>query len=234
MKAPVDSGGYQPPPGIRDATMVWSAEPGIDLLGRDGRLARAAVEAGIVANLEGPSSTYLGFTEAIDRDTAQTENEVFTAQGPHTVFGTAQQRIVSVKDADSGFAVQICTGGRGFAIKQQDGSFLRLRPAPAVQELEFRPVPPRSQVQGSDWQPHRDAPSTSAAAPQSPAQWSAPATNVFTGWAIQVSRESRFESDQACDAWVHTVDAGAPAAGGRDVSEPIATAPAALPAYPGW
>ncbi|MRH89494.1 hypothetical protein GFY24_18925 [Nocardia sp. SYP-A9097] len=231
---PAHSDQYQPPTGLRDATMVWSAEPGIDLLDANRKLVRATVEAALVANMEGPSNTYPGFAKAIDHDTAETEQEIFTAQGPQTVFGTAQSRIMSIASTDSGFTAQICSGGWGFAIRQQDGSYLRMRPAPTVQEIEFRRVPPQSQIQGSDWQSHRDAPPTSGTPPQQPAQWSAPITNVFTGWTIQVSGKWRFETDRPCDAWVHTLDPSAPAVGGRDASEHAATPPTALPAYPGW
>ena len=82
---------YEVPDQIRDATMVWSAEPGIDLFSDEGVVTRAAEESALIGLMAGLDYAYIGFASSSDSTVGPVlgDFEADTGRGPFagTVHG---------------------------------------------------------------------------------------------------------------------------------------------------
>lgn len=222
---------YQPPENARNATMIWSAEPGIDLFTPESILIRAAREADIVARYGGPGNTYLGFMDALDPDLHIFYMPDSTSPSIH---GTGYARIQSIQATSDGFSGLICIQSSGLATRNKGPYRSSKAPAYAMvyEFSESNLPPPRPASPTPNLQPDTgssSAPTADAADPNQPT-WSAPTENLFDGWAITLGPLPD-NSDHLCEPWGRTLFPDAQAGSETVESD---SPPPTLPAYPGW
>ncbi|ORI21117.1 hypothetical protein [Rhodococcus sp. 1168] len=221
---------YEVPDQIRDATMVWSAEPGIDLLATEGTLIRAALESFAIGSLAGLDYTYLGFADSSNSVAGGPLYSLFradTGQGPFA--GTLHGHLQQIVPTEVGFDVISCVLSVGLDVKVDgkyspsglaggEGGELRSR---FIRTGEAAKSPVVKQ-------------SSSSTGPDS-RHWQAPTGNQFIGWEIDgfTDRDPTTSGNGRCARWArslypHTTPAIARDAYARDNPPPV------QPAYPGW
>ncbi len=217
------SAAYQPPDEVCNATMVWSAEPGIDLYSPEATLVRAAWESDEIGSYAGLEQTYPGFARALSPEyhgRGRYREERYRG----TVFGTVLGHILEIETTADGFLGKFCVLSNGFARLEDDGRYARSNGRGFDPEVRFT----RTETASPSTDTATTAPTTYAPAPDR-LQWQAPTYDVFDGW--RVSFPTRYEDRNRCDAWALSQDPDAPAEVEAVYSD---TPPPVLPAYPGW
>ncbi|WP_306361419.1 hypothetical protein [Nocardia sp. CC227C] len=225
-----DSPSYLPPEEVRNATVVWSAEPGTDLFDTYPTLTRAAAEALVVAGLAGPERSYPGFDEAVTDPT--TRGIYFRKANRDTVYGTLYKHIVDIVPTDTGFTAHTCESFKDFAV-ERDGKYNVSRSHRGhSQTITFART--KWEDNGLPLEMTTSAPTATSTTTPSPApgprEWQAPEDNLFTGWIIDPGSPDDYDSER-CVPWVATLDPDAPAEPETITTD---TPPETLPAYPGW
>lgn len=225
---------YVVPDRIRDATVVWSAEPGIDMFSAESTLIRANMESSILARLLGQGYPYLGFNASIQAGTTYVDfgpTGNFRRVLNGRLVGTAQARIQEVRPTDNGFESVVCVASLGLD-EFRDGKYypsgLALSRGSAVR-AQYNRIPntgnsPTTSV----------VPSESGTPPQDQnlLHWQAPRGNLFTGWKIVTYAETDPDlNEQRCAPWALSVYPDAPADMPTYAND---TPPPVQPAYPGW
>ncbi|WP_157084279.1 hypothetical protein [Millisia brevis] len=229
VPTPTEAPDYQPPQNVRNATLVWSAQPEIDLLGPEATLTRATREAHLVALYAGPDNAYPGYMEAL-----RPEDRYFypNDSGLAPLYGTEHSRIQELSTNPDGFSASICVQPDGLARYTENTYFSSTGPAFLV-TYEF--------VDRRVNEPHQDTDSSTSESIGSTTQpndsgeadeptWSAPQGNVFVGWQLTFGSLTE-DVDGSCEAWGRTIFPNAPSEPGTVESN---TPPPTLPAYPGW
>lgn len=221
---------YEVPDRVRDATMVWSAEPGIDLFSAEGTVIRAAGESLVIGLMVGLDYTYVGFAASSNSEAGGPLFSLFradTGQGPFV--GTVHSLIQQIIPTDAGFDVLSCALSVGLDVLV-DGKYSPSRLTNGDgQELRSRFV-------------RTGDPITSPAAPQSTSlpvgdalQWQAPVGNQFGGWEIDgfIDIDPVTSGKGRCAPWAQSLYPDAPRIITRDAYA-RGTPPPVQPAYPGW
>lgn len=218
---------YEVPDGIRDATMVWSAESGIDLFSIEGTLARATYESVAIGWMLGLDYAYIGFAASSNSAPGGPLYSLFrpeTGDGPFV--GTVHGHIQQIIPTDAGFDVISCLLTAGLDVSV-DGKY---GPSGLTngggQEL-------RSRFIRVD-----DRPSSDPSIARSPAdglRWEAPTDNRFAGWKIEglIDIDPITSGTGRCDQWARSLYPDTPPVIMRDAyanDDP----PPVQPAYPGW
>lgn len=221
---------YEVPEHLRDATMVWSAEPGIDLFSTEGTLTRAALESVAISLMVGLDYAYTGFAASSNSPGGGQLYGGFdndTGRGPFV--GTAHGRIQQILPTDTGFDVLSCVLSVGLDVREGghyspsriadgDGTEMRSRFIRSTEPV----VPPA---------PRRP---TSTSIPDE-VHWQAPTGDQFVGWEIDglTDRDPTTSGNGRCVPWAKSLYPDTPA-----VIPPDAYAnddpPPVQPAYPGW
>ncbi|MCP9622763.1 hypothetical protein FOH10_04645 [Nocardia otitidiscaviarum] len=206
---------YEPPDEVRNATVVWSAEPGIDLFSTAATLARAARESDIIGSYAGLEHTYPGYAKALDRPYA-THYDVESYRG--TIAGTMLHHIQRIQDTGDGYLVEYCALPNAYG-QLDDGRYRRWYGRGSALAARFTR--------------NDDAPAPATTTPTAtpnpapdPMHWQAPTYNVFTGWTV-----SYVVNDTSCDDWALSLYPDAPVENEISYSD---TPPPVQPAYPGW
>lgn len=210
---------YKPPQQVCDTTMVWTAEPGIDLYSSEATLIRAMAEADLIALYAGLDYSYPGYAAALAdpaRSKRYEESELH-----RTVFGTLRSHIQQIQPTENGFHAEYC------GLNHESAAT-----SPGAPELS-RPNN-RGGYKGVDFV--RTGAASDTPTPYAPApdrlHWQAPTYNVFDGWTISFEYGEDSAAKQACDSWALSLFPDLPA--GQGDSTPLDTPPAPQPAYPGW
>ncbi|WP_306361024.1 hypothetical protein [Nocardia sp. CC227C] len=219
---PIVAGTYKPPQQVCDATMVWSAEPGIDLYTPEATLIRATDEADLIALYAGLDYSYPGYAAALMDPTRLERYE--EGEGHRTVFGTLRSHVWQIQPNANGFHAELC------GLNNESAAT-----SPGAPELS-RPNN-RGGYQGIDFVRTGAAVETPVTAtPYAPApdrlHWQAPTYNVFDGWTVSFETGEDPEAAARCDAWALSLFPDLPA--GLGDSTPLDTPPVPQPAYPGW
>ena len=221
---------YIVPDQIRDATMVWSAEPGVDLFSTEATLTRAAQESFSIGLMLGLDYTYQGFAASSQiagggRLYGGFEDE--TGQGPFV--GTIHGLIQRIIPTDSGFEVISCMLSVGLDV-EVDGKFspsgiaggegaeLRSRFIRTGEPAKSRVMAQPSHSSGSD-----------------DLHWQAPADNQFIGWEIDgfTDRDPSTSGSGRCAPWARSLYPDTTAVVPRDAYANDYPPPVQQ-AYPGW
>ncbi|WP_186629423.1 hypothetical protein [Rhodococcus sp. BP22] len=221
---------YEVPDRVRDATMVWSAEPGIDLFSAEGTAIRAAGESLVIGLMVGLDYAYVGFAASSNSEAGGPLYSLFqadTGQGPFV--GTVHGHIQQVIPTDAGFDVLSCALSIGLDVLV-DGKYSPSRLTDGDgQELRS------SFIRTGD-------PLTAPAVPQptsSPVgdklQWQAPVGNEFGGWEIDgfIDIDPVTSGKGRCAPWAQSLYPDAPRIITRNAYA-RSTPPPVQPAYPGW
>lgn len=223
---------YEPPPAVRNATLIWSAEPGIDLFGPEAILIRATREADLVAAYAGPDSTYPGYMNAFVPGTVS-RYPLTTGRGP--LYGTERVRIQSVELRPNGFDASICVQTDGM-VRGTEGRYLGSTGPAFLRTYSYarKPTTTTEHSAGTGDRDARTHPSpTESVAPETQSEtpgWSAPTEDVFSGWNVDITGIAD-DTDGTCEAWGRTFFPDAPNAPLEVWSD---NPPSTLPAYPGW
>ncbi|WP_354571626.1 hypothetical protein [Rhodococcus sp. UYP9] len=221
---------YVVPDRIRDATMVWSAEPGINLYSDEGTLTRAALESFAIGLMVGLDYTYLGFAASSKipgggRLLGGFDDD--TEQGPFV--GTIHGHIQRIIPTDTGFDVISCLLSVGLD-ELADGKYSPSRisngEGAELRSRFFRTVAEASEAA---------APSRTAKPESDERHWQAPTGNQFVGWEIDgfTDRDPSTAGSGRCVPWARSLYPDAPAVIPRDAYARD-TPPPVQPAYPGW
>lgn len=219
---------YEVPDQLRDATMVWSAEPGIDLLSAEGTLVRASEESFAIGLMIGLDYTYLGFA---DNSNSRGGGGLFggfeddTGEGPFA--GTIHGHIQQIIPTEVGFDVLSCVLAVGLD-KLVDGRFVPSR----ITEGDGGEQRSRFIRTGV----LKSGPSSSPSVPASDRpNWQAPTGNEFRGWEIDgfVDIDPITSGTGRCVPWARSLYPDAPTVIPRDAYA-RATPPPVQPAHPGW
>ena len=218
---------YEVPDRIRDATMVWSAAPGLDLFSTEGTLARAAYESVAIGWMVGLDYAYIGFAASSSSVPGGPLYSLFrsdTGEGPYV--GTVHGHIQQIIPTDVGFEVVSCLLAVGLDVLV-DGKY-----SPSVltngggQEL-------RSHFIRLDGEPSAH-PSVGPSDAEG-LHWQAPTGNRFSGWKIDdlIDIDPITSGNGRCVPWARSLYPDAPAVIPRDAYARD-TPPPVQPAYPGW
>lgn len=205
---------YRPPAEVRDATIVWSADPGIDLYSGQAALARAAYEAHFVGWTTHVYPTYPGYDDALIRRNGF-RPEPTAHRGKN--FGTMQVRMQEIRGTDTEFVAELCLLNSG--LMYQAGDLYRGRRGIEYSAWE---VSVKAAVDNPAW------PVTEPAPAPDRMHWQAPTYDVFTGWTVEFNFSRR---DTRCDPWLFSIDPTLPE---KYETFDSSTPPSVLPAYPGW
>ncbi len=229
---PVDASEYQAPEQVRNATYVWSAEPGIDLLDNRGKLIRASHESMMIAFYGGIETTYPGFSNAIDPRYARRINTIAT----RALVGTIRAHLLQVHQTEKGFNATVCIQPSHYAVRRDDGQYHTVHGSAIEERVEFNH--PTAEDRDLARVRPNVPPSTTPRPPSPPIadathQWSAPTEDVFAGteWLISFGADLG-DAKKRCEEWGRSIEPGVPDDGAEFLVSP--TPPETLPAYPGW
>lgn len=221
---------YEVPDQIRDATMVWSSEPGIDLFSTEGTLIRAAQESFAIGSMVGLDYTYVGFAESSNSMAGGPLYSLFqadTGEGPFA--GTIRGHVQQIVPTDNGFDAILCAISIGLDVLV-DGKYRPSRLASGQgSELRSRFIRTGDLI---------SAPATRqpSSVPRSDdLHWQAPTGNQFTGWEIDgfTDRDPTTSGNDRCVPWARSLYPDAPAVIARDAYARD-NPPPVQAAYPGW
>ncbi|ORI21115.1 hypothetical protein [Rhodococcus sp. 1168] len=221
---------YEVPDQLRDATMVWSAEPEVDLFSAEGTLTRAAQESIAIGATVGLDYTYRGFAASGNYKGGDSIYSIFqSATGDGPFAGTIHSRIQKVNPSDNGFEALTCVLSIGLDVLENGKYSPSLLTNIAGEELRIRFI--------------RTGDKTTTARESMPSSiqesenlhWQAPTDNRFAGWEIDgfADVEPGTAESGRCVPWARSLY--------PDV-EPIVSReayardnpPPVQPAYPGW
>lgn len=207
------------PPEVRQATMVWSSGPGIDLFGTEGVLVRAAREADVVAAYAGIENTYPGFERALSGESRFKYEEGWAPRVP--IAGTEYAEIVRIDESPAGFTATVCLDNNQMAVAT-DGAYV-ISDGPAYPFLvEFTKLDSDSEMGADGLDPETSRAESDSSGGDHEATWSELNIDVFIGWSVHFPSTTGVVAE-ACP--------GTPADRSTIRSE---TAPVAVAAYPGW
>lgn len=225
----LSSDGYEVPDRLRDVTMVWSAEPGVDLLSAEGTLIRASEESFVIGLMLGLDYAYLGFAKSSGSPGGGGILGGFrddTGQGPFagTIHGHIQQIIPIV----GGFDVLSCVLAVGLD-RQIDGKYVPSRLTGGEGSEQ------RSRFVRTGEPATVTSPTPLPSASPDLLHWQAPSGNEFIGWEIDgfIDLDSATSKNGRCIPWAKSLYPDAPVEIPRDAYARD-TPPPVLPAYPGW
>lgn len=221
---------YQVPDQIRGATMVWSAEPGIDLLSAEGALIRAAQESFAIGSMVGLDYTYLGFADSSNSVAGGPLYSLFQAEtGEGPFAGTIHGHVQQIIPTDNGFDAILCAISIGLDVLV-DGKYLPSRLA-SGQGSELR----SRFVRTGDLIPAPATHQPSSVSRPDDLHWQAPMGNQFIGWEIDgfTDRDPATSKNGRCIPWAKSLYPDAPVEIARDAYA-RETPPPVQPAYPGW
>ncbi|WP_280356203.1 hypothetical protein [Nocardia otitidiscaviarum] len=209
------SGVYQPPDEVRNATVVWSAEPGIDLFSTAATLIRASAESDIIGGYAGLDHTYPGYATALAlADTPRYKVE--SDRG--TIAGTLLMHIQRIQDTGDGYLVEFCGLSNAYG-ELHDGQYKMWYGRGTALAARFTRT-------DSTPTPETTTPTTTPSPAPDRMHWQAPTYDVFTGWTI-----SHVVNRTSCDDWALSLYPDAPVENEISYSD---TPPPVQPAYPGW
>ncbi|MCM6775101.1 hypothetical protein NDR87_24690 [Nocardia sp. CDC159] len=238
---------YHPPAEIIDATNVWSSEPGVDLLGEQGLLARAAVESEFIKNATlRVQETYWGFGEALAKDDGRNVGHALSKNLEQaSLVGTLNWRLMSLIPKDNGFEAFACMQLRGAAAKfpviyaPNEVHYVTW----TVGSIQSTRVTFSPKKRGQKPQPV--ARQTAPASPEEPnaRHWQGPSVNLFKGWQLNITNSDPADANR-CEAWGYTLFPP-PSQADKELAEqnrPLGAGfhsvrvarPETLPSYPGW
>lgn len=223
------SDGYVVPDLLRGATMVWSSDPGVDLLSTEGTLARASEESYAITLLLGLDYAYPGFAQSSNSrgggGILGGRYQDDTGDGPFV--GTVHGHIQQIIPIDGGFDVLSCVLAVGLD-QQLDGKFIPSRLTGgegAEQRARFTRTGDPTSVK------------VETPAPPSPdlLHWQAPLDDQFVGWQIEgfIDHDPATSGRGRCASWARSLYPDAPVDIPQDAyanDDP----PPVEPAYPGW
>ncbi|WP_147287150.1 hypothetical protein [Nocardia otitidiscaviarum] len=231
--APIGPGtqAYTPPAEVLNATVIWSADPGIDLFDSFPTLTRAAEEALEVATKAGVENSYPGFDEAVTDDRIRDLYFRVTASRGTMIYGTLYRHILEIVPTDTGFISYVCESFKDYA-RERDGKYNSSRSRTGnlqtitfiSNDLDYRPP---------NTDPSKPTATTTAAplsVPASPPVWQAPEDNLFRGWTVNLNPTGDSHNER-CAPWIATIDPDAPV---ERTTVTTDEPPETLPAYPGW
>lgn len=205
---------YRAPDEVRDVTMLWSAEPGIDLFSGQVSLVRAAYEAHFVGWAAHVPPTYPGFDQAlVRRETIRSEQ---TARRGYNI-GTMQARVQQIIGTQSEFTAEICLLNSGLMYRDGD----RYRGSRGLSSNAWEVIV-RAIGNDSKWPVAEPAPGPDRM------HWQAPTYDVFTGWTVEFKITPH---DTRCNPWALGIDPTLPEVY-EDLESP--DPPPIQPVYPGW
>ncbi|MCZ4080278.1 hypothetical protein O1W68_20225 [Rhodococcus sp. H36-A4] len=221
---------YVVPNRIRDATMVWSTEPGIDLYSDEGTVTRAALESFAIGMMVGLDYTYLGFAASSKIPGGGRLYGGFdddTGRGPFV--GTIHGHIQRIIPTDTGFDVISCLLSVGLDVLA-DGKYSPSRisngEGAELRSRFFRTVAETSEA---------PAPSRTATPESGERHWQAPTGNQFVDWGIDgfTDRDPSTSGSGRCVPWARSLYPDTTPVIARDAYAND-NAPPVQPAYPGW
>ncbi|MCZ4080284.1 hypothetical protein O1W68_20255 [Rhodococcus sp. H36-A4] len=220
---------YEVPDRVRDATMVWSAEPGIDLFSAEGTIIRAAGESLVIGLMVGLDYTYVGFAASSNSEAGGPLYSLFqadTGQGPFV--GTVHGHIQQVIPTDAGFDVLSCLVAVGLDVNA-DGKYSPSRLTNGDgQELRSNIIRTGDPLTSPAAQP--------SSSPVGDAlHWQTPAGNQFGGWEIDgfIDIDPVTSGKGRCAPWAQSLYPDAPRIITRNAYA-RGTPPPVQTAYPGW
>ncbi|MFD6858216.1 hypothetical protein ACFWCF_12890 [Rhodococcus sp. NPDC060090] len=219
---------YTVPENRRTSTIVWSAEADVDLFSEEATLARAAIEANVIALASSSADSYPGFDRVIDQETKDQYEEFLPTD--NVEVGTAYFHIMRIEPTDAGFIAHTCRQMSGVAVKNTNGRYSR---SVTTGDFNLKFVFERTTTDTAPAAPQTTEPtSTPPVDSTGQPQWQAPTYDVFTGWNINIDGSSGRDHTQACRQWGHQY---APDAIENEYFILTTdTPPDTLPAYPGW
>ncbi|MCP9622933.1 hypothetical protein NMK54_22545 [Nocardia otitidiscaviarum] len=216
------SGRYRPPEQVCDATVVWSAEPGIDLFSPEATLVRASIEADRIAGYAGPEVTYPGYMDAVEPRKAEFYEDATVYRGTHS--GTIQVHIQQIQPTEDGFHAKFCalTNASTSLRKFGDGrTYISSYDRGVAADVRLARI--GDEAAEFDAGPYEPAPDR--------LHWQAPTGNLFDSWQVYFPSGEDSAHRAACDAWALSLYPDAPA----ENENVFLDAPLpAQPAYPGW
>ncbi|OZF47250.1 hypothetical protein CH293_19985 [Rhodococcus sp. 14-2470-1b] len=220
---------YEAPDQLREATMVWSAEPGIDLFSAEGTLVRASEESFAIGLMLGLDYTYVGFAESSNSPRNAGSLSGFrddTGQGPFvgTIYGHIQQ-IIPTRE---GFDVLSCVLGVGLDRVVNGKYSPSLLTGSEGGEQRSRFIRNGSSESGLPTSPP-------AALRSRDRHWQAPTGNEFEGWEIDgfIDLDPQTSERGRCVPWARSLYPNAPSTITPDTYARD-TPPPVQPAFPGW
>lgn len=234
--APAPAAGW--PPVLDDFTMVWSAEPGIDLTTWPAVVVRAYTESYILASItSGDKYLYPGFKQAVNsnktiHDPVGAQFLWPTAEHPseNGWIGTAQDHILSIATSGRDVTVVVCEYMFGSAEQGHYGGYTAHLGAPPPDSGIF---PMRLTLTAPA------APGPPKPAQEGPAR--AASVDVFNGWRITSHQGGWFARYGVGWEWPDAIENNdtcrAKAPENRDIlrgMEYDRSLFPTLPAYPGW
>jgi len=222
---------------LADYRVVWSAEPGIDLLTGPAVVVRAYEESSIGGLTSGSADfLYPGFDHAAPRDAAPPAPKWPVAEKPtpYPLVGTDRDHILRIDPSGDNVIAVYCNWGYGIAEDLGGGKYGAHSPS----------TPPGYDAVGAIWLMLSPPPSGYSPLPPQKGPAPAPADDVFGGWRV-TQRLPVLPGDTRVPAeWPTMID---------DVNTCVATAPdppdrrlflthgthprsdfPALPPSPGW
>jgi hypothetical protein len=185
------------PPALNDFTVVWSAEPGIDVTSWPAAAVRAYVESYLLSSITGDDKyLYPGFKQSVDPNKSVDDPTSTRFLWPkigstreNPWVGTEQAHILSIATSGRDVTVVVCEYMFGTAQRLHGGY------TPNIAE-----PPPHSGIE-----PTRITMTAPASAgPQLPAQQGparAPSTDVFDGWRITGHQGGPFAAYGISSEW---------------------------------
>ncbi|MFZ2527563.1 MAG: hypothetical protein WAX14_07905 [Rhodococcus sp. (in: high G+C Gram-positive bacteria)] len=215
---------YRVPEKFENSTVVWSAEPGIDLLSPEATVVRAVIEARQIALATSLSERYPGFGYAIDESARDFYEEV--PSDSHLEYGTAYHRITRLDRIENGFVAYACLQLSNIAGLNADGLFER-----SISQA-FLTSPLAIERSDPSIDPSLPPAPTGPSSEANPPQWQAPTFDAFAGWDVRFNGPRDISQAAVCTDWGRQFAPDAPEEGSLRVSSEAP--PETLPANPGW
>ncbi|GAB2721065.1 hypothetical protein GCM10027089_51190 [Nocardia thraciensis] len=232
---------------------MWSAEPGLDLLGDQGLLARGAAESEFIANATKPDYAYWRpLRVPVEDDGRNVGKALSTNLRDADLVGTLHWRLLSLTSQRDGFDAEVCLQLRGasarFPVVYEPGKVNYVTwTVGSIQKtrIEFR-TNKRSKTIPTPVI-HQTAPVSSAS--EDALRWQGPSVDIFDGWRMKFTNALNVvDSDPAettpCRTWGYSLfpppsqedesKARRGAALGGGMHSVRMERPVTLPAYPGW
>lgn len=221
---------YVAPSELTGVTSVWTAEPGLDLVGEHGTLVRGAAESEFIARvMQQPAWAYYGFEQAVSSSTGE---HIGAEIGAHSFTGTVQMRLMSLAETPDGFEGLTCLTVGGMARDRGDGSYT-VWPIGAVGSTRVQFI--GHQPAGKRNAPSVRKPTADNPNPASSTHWQSPTGYIFGDWQIKIVNSDPVEL-QRCRAWGHALYPPPPNTleNGGILGVLVEQPPPTLPAFPGW
>ncbi|KAF0961335.1 hypothetical protein MLGJGCBP_05614 [Rhodococcus sp. T7] len=177
---------------------VWSADQGVDLLGRGAELVRASYEAGDYTAFVGLENSYPGFGRAVGGEAHHGDPDIeyfmtaLEAENDTQAPGTSFAHITAYETTENSVAATVCN----YYVFPQNGANISLNPLNMAFRVELERT---ADDPGQPGVPDTDP------AVQDPRAHRVPTWNVFEGWKItRLHYLRRLDGDvipQGCTDW---------------------------------